>query len=446
LFAVTAVLLAYHSGENYYGSLADDPDETVVTFASRVLFGALLLATAILVQFAPRIIQRATDRDLLRCAPVPADVEMGWRSDQLALAAIPLAALALGLFLPPLRFGEWAAVLSSISTWLVWLWAASQCVAVIVVAAPEGRLGPGGLGGALGRGLHYLCVPLVGALYFGARELSGSFTDIGGVLSLWATLGLGLGLGLSARGFATAIAAGAEPALQRLAEHRATLVWKRKSTPRRQQRNSLLPGGGSRKAISAWMAKDFRVALRTPSLRVHWALVILLKLLALILAFANGPRAPWPLCGSLLVASDVIAGIAILLHWSIELPGWTWGSTTPRSQQWLARLAPPLFASLVASAVLAIWAEVTIGWEVARPLGLWTVVSGVSLVVAAANLGSASPPRTALGQNLFGLGLFFSLLVSAAGWFWPPSPSTRRVRWPAIRVRRHPLSPSDRVI
>jgi hypothetical protein len=420
LFAVTAVLLAYHAGENYYTPVDDGAGETVVTFASRVLFGALLLATAILVQFAPRIVQRASDRELVRSTPVPPEVEIGWRCDLLALAAVPLAALALGLFLPPLRFGEWGAVLSSIATWLVWLWAVSQCVAVVVSAAPEGRLGPGGFGGAVGRALHFLCVPLAGALYFGARELSGAVTDLGGVVSLWVTLGIGLALGLAARSFATTIAAAGEGARQRLAEHRATLEWKRKTSRRQRPRSSLLPRGGGRQAVMAWMAKDLRVALRTPTLRVHWGTVLALKLLALVLAFANGPRAPWPFCGLLLVASDVVAGIAVLLHWSIELPGWTWGSISPRSQQWLARLAPPLLASLAASAALAAWAAVAIGWEVARPLGLWTVVAGASLVVAAANLGSASPPRSALGQNLYGLGLFFSLLVSAVypvvGW------------------------------
>jgi hypothetical protein len=420
LFAVTAVLLAYHAGENYYAPLSTDDTETMVTFASRVLFGILLVAVAILVQFAPRIIQRSADRELLRFTPVSSRVESAWRCDQLGLATVPLAVVGLGLLLPPLRSGEWGGVIASIATWLGWLWAASQIVAVVVSWAPEGRLGPGGLGGALGRALHFLCVPLVGVLYFLARETTGQFVDLGAPLSMWITLAMGLLLGFGARTLVKGMASGAEPALQRLAEYRATIDWKRKTSRRRQQRNSLLPGTGSSQAITAWMAKDLRIAYRTPTLRIHWLLVVLLKLAALILAFANGEHAPWPFCGLMLVASDVVAGIAILLHWSNELPGWTWGSTTPRYQQWFARLALPLAASLAASALLAAWAAVQIGPDVARPLALWTVVSGVSLVVAAANLGSASPPRTALGQNLYGLGLFFSLLVSAVypvvGW------------------------------
>jgi hypothetical protein len=420
LFAVTAVLLAYHAGENYYGSLADGAQETMVTLASRVLFGALLLATAILVQFAPRIVQRAHDRELLRAAPVPPGVENAWRSDLLALSTVPLAVLGLGLFLPPARFGLWGPLAGSIAAWISWLWASSQCVSLVVAWAPEGRLGPGGVGGMVGRAIHFLCVPLMGALYFLARETTALLVNPGASVSLWITLLIGLGLGFAARRLAERNARRAEPVLQRLAEHRATLEWKRKTSRRRQSRNVLLPGGGSRKAIVAWMAKDLRVALRTPTLRVHWLLVAFLKGVALVLAFANGQHAPWPFCGLLLVAADVVAGIAILLHWSIELPGWIWGSTTPRHQQWLARLAPPLLASLAASALLAAWAAVEIGWEVARPLALWTGISGMSLVVAAANLGLASPPRSPLGQNLYGLGLFFSLLVSAVypviGW------------------------------
>ena len=81
----------------------------------------VLLATAILVQFAPRIIQRSGDRELLQTSPVPAEVETGWRCDQLALAALPLAALALGLLLPPLRFGQWATALSAVAAWVAWL-------------------------------------------------------------------------------------------------------------------------------------------------------------------------------------------------------------------------------------------------------------------------------------------------------------------------------------
>ena len=53
-------------------------------------------------------------------------------------------------------------------------------------------------------------------------------------------------------------------------------------------------------------------------------------------------------------------------------------------------------------------------------LALWTGGSGCSLVIAAANLGAATPSRSALGQNLYALGLLSTFLVGAVypivGW------------------------------
>jgi hypothetical protein len=92
----------------------------------------------------------------------------------------------------------------------------------------------------------------------------------------------------------------------------------------------------------------------------------------------------------------------------------------PRRVTWLAKTAPALALVLGSAAALSAIAAVRANAHTGRVLLLWTGVSGASLVLAAANLGQASPPRSPLGQNLYGLGLFSCVIVGsvypATGW------------------------------
>jgi hypothetical protein len=419
LFAASAALLAIHAGERYYGSDPLDPTVTTVTRLARVLAAEIVLATLVLALLVPRLHARTSDSGFLRAAPVPPRADAGWRADGLAAASLPLAALGLGLLLPPARWGEAGLVLLAFLTLVAWLWAASQAHALVSTWSPEGRWGPGGPGGLLGRAVGLALVPAFGAAFYAARELSARLADPGRAPSLLVTASIGALLGAGGRAAAVAVAEGSATARARLAEHREVLEWrKRRARQRRRMWPVVRPWGGG--PITAWAAKEALVALRQPGLRAQWLLVLTLKVAGLGLALGARGEPPWAVAGLLLVLSDAAAGVAILMSWSHEQSAWAWGAPSRLRTQWAARALPALALSLAASGVLAATAWVRIGEHIAKPLSLWTVIAGASLVLSAANLGPASPPRSALGQNLYGLGLFSASLVSAVfpvvGW------------------------------
>lgn len=414
--AACVALLSIHADYNYFAP-SGEAGVTWVTLASRVVFGLLLLAGAALAQYAPRLVQRAGDADFLTAAPVPPEAQALWRADGVAVAALPLGLVATGLLLPPLEFGAWDVVAAATATWLAWLWALSQGAAWTALVAPEAAWEPAGLGGLAGRAAHYLIVPLTGAAYAAAREAIALVLDPREPLSLWATALAGLAAGLAVRAGLRAGARTIAHRQARLAEHR--WIVERRRRARRAARRGPWRGAlaGSPRV---WWEKDWRVVLRTPSLRWQWAGALVIKAVALGVALLGAEKLPWAFAGILLLLSDFVLGVAVLQTWAREEMGWTWAAPSPRRAQWWARVAPPLAASLAASLALAVWAAVYAGPGVARPLALWTVVSGVSLVVAAGNLGISSPPQSAQGQNLYALGLLCALLVSAVypvvGW------------------------------
>jgi hypothetical protein len=87
---------------------------------------------------------------------------------------------------------------------------------------------------------------------------------------------------------------------------------------------------------------------------------------------------------------------------------------------WTAKALPALGLVLGAAIALSAIAVFRANLHTGRVLLLWTGVSGASLVLAAANLGQASPPWSPLGQNLYGLGLFACVIVGSVyplvGW------------------------------
>jgi hypothetical protein len=416
LAIVIAALLSIHSDYNYFETTGAEPGETWVTFSSRVLFGLLLLAAAALVQIAPRLVQRAGDAHFLAATPLAAEAEALWRADTLAVAALPPGVVAAGLLLPPLEFGAWGVVGAAVTCWLLWLWAVSQGAAWFALAAPEATRGASPLGRFAGRAAHFLLVPLAGLAYFGARETVARVLDPRGAPSLWGTALAGLGLGLAVRAGLRHRACALVRRQAELRERRWIVEWKRRARAAGRR----LARGAAPASARVWWSKDLRILWRTPILRSQWTAALALKAAALAVAVFQAERLPWAFAGLLLLLSDFLLGVAILHLWAREETGWVWAAPSPRRAQWWARVAPPLAASLAASLALALWAASDAGLEVARPLALWTVVSGISLIVAAGNLGISSPPHSALGQNLYALGILCSLLVSAiypvVGW------------------------------
>jgi len=234
---------------------------------------------------------------------------------------------------------------------------------------------------------------------------------------------MGVALGHALRRAALAVADRSAPAQARLAEHHAVLEWKRRRGGVRRplpRGTRAWTGGAAWSGAAAWAVKDLRVAARQRGLRTKWILVLLAKGAALAWVLAARGDTPWVLAGLLLVLSDALAGEALLQHWYHEQPGWVWAAPAPRRAQWAARALPAAALSLAASLTLAATAWAQAGAQVAQPLALWTVAAGLSLVLAAANLGAAAPPRSPLGQNLYGLGLTTALLIGAVfpvvGW------------------------------
>lgn len=419
LLVLATLLLAIHSGQSYFQFDPSDPQSTNVTHASRILAAALTLAVLALVFFASRRSTRSPERALLQALPIPARSWAAWRADELAAASAPALVLGAGLLLPPIGFGDWPVSLAAIFAWAAWLWAISQIVALVFTWSPEGRWGPGGVGGFAGRALPYLCVPVALGLYFVAREISAAVSDVRSPASLATTAALGAVIGIAARRLALALAPASARAAAAVMERHEGSEWKR-ARSRRAERRPRLWRPRARGPLAAWIRKEAALARRHRGLRAQWVVVLALKAAALSVGLRPEPQGVWVFAGFLLVLSDAVAGVALLQHWTREQPAWTWGSPSPRSAQWAARAVPALAASLTGSISLALIAWLRAGPSVAKPLALWTGVSGASLVIAAANLGPATPPGSALGENLYGLGLFSAILVGAVypvvGW------------------------------
>ena len=415
LAVLVVVLLATYGATPYFVSDPADPSANLVTRASRMIAGLLVLGTLALALLAPRLSVRGGDHAGLAALPLPPTAVAGFRADRLAFVALPILILGLGALLPPAGWHEGAVSACAIAAWIAWLWAASQIAAALDALCLEGRWGPG-VGGVLARVVGLLAVPLVFFLYRAARESTESLVDLHRASSLLVTAGLGLGLAAVSRLAATIAGASAAAAERRLAEQLWVRRWRKRIAVKRSRRApALVRGPGS---ALAW--KDALVAARKPAVRSQWLLAALLLWLPLLVVLRPGVPPPWVFAGLVQVLGAAAAGAAVLLLWYHELPVCAFGTPVSRRMQWAAKALPLLAVVLGAAVALTIVAWILASAHTARVLLLWTGVSGASLVLAAANLGQASPPTSPLGQNLYGLGLFCCVLVGSVypgiGW------------------------------
>jgi len=416
LTVFSVVLLATYGASSYYEADPGDPGASLVTRVSRLVAAALALSTLVMALLAPRVSVRSSEARGLAALPIPPGARAAFRADRLAFLAVPMLVLGLGIFLHPLAFGKGTVSLFAVVAWTAWLWAASQLVAALDALCCEGRWGPGWKG-FLGRAV-ILAAPFLVVIGYGeARALTGAWVDLERPSSFAVTAAIGAGLAALLRLFAARAGAWSWPAEMKLAEHLAIRRWKRRRA--RAQRTRLASSRAPRPRVLAWTLKDLRLVLRMASLRAQWLLCVFLCVAPIALVLQREPPA-WVFAGLVLVLGAAAAGIGVLLLWYHERPMFVFSSPVPRRVTWLAKTGPALALVLGSALALSAIAAVRANGHTGRVLFLWTGVSGASLVLAAANLGQASPPQSPLGQNLYGLGLFSCVIVGsvypATGW------------------------------
>ncbi|HEV8479456.1 MAG TPA: hypothetical protein VGR66_01585 [Candidatus Eisenbacteria bacterium] len=416
LAVFSVVLLATYGATSYYDADPGDPGASLVTRVSRLVAAGLALSTLVLALLAPRVSVRSSEARGLAALPIPPRARAAFRADRLALLALPMLVLGFGIFLHPLAFGKGTVSLNAVLAWTAWLWAASQLVAGVDALCCEGRWGPGWKG-FLGRAVILVAPFLIVVTYGEARSLTGLWVDLDRPSSFAVTALFGVVLGVVLRLFAARAGAWSWAAEMKLAEHLAIRRWKRRRA--RATRPRLSSSRVPRAPGLAWAAKDFRLVLRMASLRSQWLLAVFLCVAPIALVLQREPPA-WIFAGLVLVLGAAATGIGVLLLWYHERPMFVFSAPVPRRVTWLAKTAPALALVLGSAAALSAIAAVRANAHTGRVLLLWTGVSGASLVLAAANLGQASPPRSPLGQNLYGLGLFSCVIVGsvypATGW------------------------------
>jgi len=412
----SVVLLATYGATSYYEADPLDPGASLVTRVSRLVAAGLALSTLVLALLAPRLSVRSSEARGLAALPIPPRARAAFRADRLAFLALPMLVLGFGIFLHPLAFGKGTVSFFALVAWTAWLWAATQLVAALDALCLEGRWGPVWKG-FLGRAV-ILAAPFAMVFAYGeARSLTALVADLDRPYSFALTAAIGVVLGAVLRIVAAGIGASSWPAEMKLAEHLAIRRWKRRRTRAARPRASSARAPRSR--VIAWAAKDFRLVRRMASLRGQWLLAAFLCLTPIALVLQREPPA-WVFAGLMIVLGAAAAGIGVLLLWYHERPMFVFSSPVPRRVTWLAKTGPALALVLGSALALSAIAAVRANGHTGRLLFLWTGVSGASLVLAAANLGQASPPRSPLGQNLYGLGLFSCVIVGsvypATGW------------------------------
>lgn len=414
LAVLTVVLLATYGAQSYYEADPADPTASLVTRVSRLVAASLALSSLALSLLAPRVSVRGGDARGLAALPVPPRALAAFRADRLAFLSLPMLVLGLGLFLHPLAFGQGRVSAFAVLAWTAWLWAASQLVAAVDALCLEGRWGPGLLGVA-GRAAPFLAPILLVFLYGEARAATGRVIDLDRASSFAVTAVLGVALGAILRALAERWGAAAWPAEMRLAEHLAIRRWKRGRTRALRATHRHTP----RTRTLAWMEKDARLVRRMASLRGQWIFAAVLCVLPLVLVLRPEPP-PWVFAGLVIVLGAAATGVGLLLLWYHEQPLFVFVAPVPRTVPWTAKAVPALALVLGSAVALSAIALFRANAHTGRVLLLWTGVSGASLVLAAANLGQASPPRSPLGQNLYGLGLFACVIVGSVyplvGW------------------------------
>jgi hypothetical protein len=259
-------------------------------------------------------------------------------------------------------------------------------------------------------------------LLFGTRLLTGTFMQLERRESLLVTATLGAVL-------AWAVARGAARSHWLHARRERTLeaIRGRADGLRRDRVRRDRPRALPRWPQGAWalVARDFRVARRSPRVGGPWLGALLLKGLAFASVLAPGAAQagrPWPLAGATLVLGDALLGAAVIAQREHERPHLFFGEPLSHARRWWGEALPALLVSALSALALAAvaWASPDGGAMTARFILAWCLLAGLSLVATATNLALASFPETAVAQNLFWIGLLVCLILSAViplfGW------------------------------
>jgi len=298
--------------------------------------------------------------------------------------------------------------------WLAWAaFAWAFCASISGLAPVPGR----------GQALFETVAGAVPALVLiGARQLTGLFIKLERPESLLVTIALGVVL-------AWALARGAAR-WEWLHERRERTLEAMRGRAD-SLRSARVPRVRAR-ALPRWprgpwalVARDFRVATRSPRVGGPWLGALLLKGLAFASVLAPGAAEagrPWALAGASLLLGDALLGAAVIAQMEHERPHLFFGAPLSHARRWWGEALPALLVSALSALALAAvaWLSPDGGAMTARFILAWCLLAGLSLVATATNLALASFPETAVAQNLFWVGLLVCLILSAViplfGW------------------------------
>jgi hypothetical protein len=386
----------------------------LVAWIVRVDALLVLLLGLLLARLGPGLFLRAPDEAFLATTPLSGGARFRYRAWQLALLALPAMWLGTGGVLPLLWNGDPGLFACGLALWLAWAaFAWAFCAAIAGLAPAPGR----------GQSLfETIAGALPALLMFGSRQLTGLAMKLERRESLLVTAAIGAVL-------AWALARGAARSHWLHERRERTLEAMRgradslRSSSGRRNRPRALP----RWPKGAWalVARDFRVATRSPRVGGPWLGALLLKGLAFASVLAPGAAQagrPWALAGAALLLGDALLGAAVIAQMEHEWPHLFFGAPLSHARRWWGEALPALLLSALSALALAAvaWASPDGGAMTARFILAWCLLAGLSLVATAANLALASFPETGVAQNLFWLGLLVCLILSAViplfGW------------------------------
>jgi len=372
----------------------------------------VLLLGLLLARLGPGLFLRAPDETLLATTPLSGGARFRYRAWQLAMLALPAMWLGTGGVLPLLWNGDTGLFALGLVLWLAWAaFAWAFCAAIAGLAPVPGR----------GQSLfETVAGALPALLLFGARLLTGWFMQLERRESLLATAAIGAVL-------AWALARGASrwTWLHERRERTLEAMRGRADALRSRPVQRARPLPRWPRGPWALVARDFRIATRSPRVGGPWLGALLMKGLAFASVLAPGAvqaGRPWALAGACLLLGDALLGAAVIAQMEHERPHLFFGAPLSHARRWWGEALPALLVSALSALALAAvaWATPDGGAMTARFILAWCLLAGLSLVVTAANLALASFPETGVAQNLFWAGLLVCLILSAViplfGW------------------------------
>ena len=377
-----------------------------------VVFLVLLLGM-LLARLGPGLFLSAPDETFLATSPLSGAARFRYRAWLLALFSFPAVWLGAGGVLPLLWNGNTLLFVGGLALWLGWAAAAwALCATTAGLAPPPGR--------ALSA-YQLVTGVLPAGVLLGVRALTGLAIPLENPASLFVTALLGALLaGLLAW-------AAARWTWLHERRERAIEAMRGRGDARRSARK-----GGARRTLPSWprgawavVARDFRVATRSPRVGGPWLGALALKGLAFAGVLAPGAAdagRPWALAGASLVFGDALLGASVIAQMEHERPHLFFGAPLSHARRWWGGAAPALLVSALSALGLAAvaWFAPDGGPMTARFILVWCLLAGLSLVATAANLAMASFPEVSVAQNLFWVGLLVCLILSAViplfGW------------------------------